>query len=253
MTIHNTFLEQRKTLSEFCDLRENAVKLLIEHFNHFDMIEAECNKIGKYATPRYARPTGTLKEAIKELDQSVWRAAFILTGMMQILDAASKRKFDQSLHDDPPAFTLGNVQSAFLEFAQTADKMFDDGIINVFGGLNGKYKTHDQFSVGEKIIMGFVIDPRFSRGLRVMNGSGQDRLNDIDRVFKVLDGKPHVAYSLTTAMDAAFQEAKDYEDEYFSMRAFKNKNLHLRFKRGDLVDKVNKIIAKRYGNTVGQR
>lgn len=78
-------------------------------------------------------------------------------------------------------------------------------------------------------------------------GFGEDRLNDIDRVFKVLDGKKHNARELSVAMNDAFKKKQPYEDDYYMARAFKNGNLHLTLKRGDLVEKINTIIAKHYG------
>ena len=77
--------------------------------------------------------------------------------------------------------------------------------------------------------------------------------NDVDRVFKTLDGKKYVERSLSCAMNTAFQDGGYYEDEYFAAKAYKNGNLHLRFKRADLVEKVNLIIAKRYGSVIGNR
>ena len=36
------------------------------------------------------------------------------------------------------------------------------------------------------------------------------------------------------------------ETEYLSIKCFKNTNAHITFKRLDLVEKMNKIIAKHY-------
>jgi len=62
-----------------------------------------------------------------------------------------------------------------------------------------------------------------------------------------------VERSLSCAMNTAIQDGGFYEDEYFAAKAFKNGNLHLKFKRADLVEKVNLIIAKRYGAAIGNR
>jgi hypothetical protein len=48
-------------------------------------------------------------------------------------------------------------------------------------------------------------------------------------------------------------ECKDFEDEYYQGKSFKNGNLHLKFKRADLVERVNAIIAKHYGGNIISR
>ncbi|GJL02188.1 hypothetical protein TUM17570_11970 [Enterobacter cloacae] len=48
--------------------------------------------------------------------------------------------------------------------------------------------------------------------------------------------------------------AKDvYEDEFFSIRYFQKGTAHLAFKRLDLVEKMNDIIAKHYPGLLSHR
>ncbi len=51
-------------------------------------------------------------------------------------------------------------------------------------------------------------------------------------------------------MNAAFTNTDPFEDDYCRARAFKNGNLHLEFKRPDLLDKLNEQIADHYANTL---
>ena len=43
----------------------------------------------------------------------------------------------------------------------------------------------------------------------------------------------------------------EVEDDYFKVRGFKNGNAHVWFKRDDLVEQVNKLLAEWYGETIG--
>lgn len=253
MSVFDTFVAKRQTLVDFCNHRAGIVNLLTEHDAHFQLIQAEMKKFYEFGMPRSAAPRGELEESIKELDRMYWRQSFDHTGLMQLLDAQSKQKFDRDLDANPPAFTIENVQSSFFALAQNAEKMFVDGVVNVFRRLPGCYKSNDDFKIGPKVVMSWMVEPRWSRGLQLRYGTGQDEINDIDRVFKTLDGKKHVERSLSCAMNTAFQDGGYYEDEYLAAKAYKNGNLHLRFKRLDLVEKVNLIIAKRYGAAVGDR
>jgi len=253
VSVFDTFVAKRQTLVDFCNHRAGIVKLLAEHDAHFQLIQAEMKKFYQYGMPRSAEPFGQLDDSIKELDRMYWRQSFDHTGLMQLLDAQSKKKFDQDLQANPPAFTIENVQSSFVDLAQNAGKMFDDGVINVFRRLPGCYKSNDDFKIGPKIVMSWMVESRWSRGLQLRYGAGEDEINDVDRVFKTLDGKKYVERSLSCAMNTAIQDGGFYEDEYFAAKAYKNGNLHLRFKRADLVEKVNLIIAKRYGSVIGNR
>lgn len=253
MSVFDTFVAKRQTLVDFCDHRANIVKLLTEHDAHFQLIQAEMKKFYQYGMPRSSEPLGRLEDSIKELDRMYWRQSFDHTGLMQLLDAQSKKKFDRDLQESPPEFTIENVQSSFIDLSKNAVKMFEDGAVNVFRRLSNRYSTNDSFKIGEKIVMTYMVEPRWGRGLQLRHGHGEDEINDIDRVFKTFDGKRHVERALSCAMNMALQDGGHYEDEYFTAKAFKNGNLHLRFRRPDLVEKVNLILAKRYGATIGDR
>ena len=47
-------------------------------------------------------------------------------------------------------------------------------------------------------------------------------------------------------MNVAFEDGSLFESDYYRARAFKNANLHLEFKRLDLLEKINEQIAKFY-------
>ena len=46
---------------------------------------------------------------------------------------------------------------------------------------------------------------------------------------------------------------QEYEDEFFSMRYFQKGTGHLAFKRPDLIEKMNDIIAKYYPGMLAAR
>ena len=85
-------------------------------------------------------------------------------------------------------------------------------------------------------------------GLRVSHGYASDKLNDLDRVFITLDGKPFRPRSLESAMAVAFEQMEVFENEFYRAKAFRNGNLHLEFKRLDLLEKVNEQIAEFYAD-----
>jgi hypothetical protein len=49
---------------------------------------------------------------------------------------------------------------------------------------------------------------------------------------------------------ASYDHAKGCESEYFRFELYRNGNLHIVFKRPDLVAKANKIVADYYGEVL---
>lgn len=241
-----------KSISELCEERHKIVAMVEGYYKtaqiadeHMKTVISWGAGINSYAMPKY-----TLEEAIKSVDKSFWFDAFEKTGFMQLLDAASRKKFDQDINSNPPEFSIKNIQATFLDLSMGADKMFNDGIINVFRALSGNYESHNAFRIDRKIILQYSMQPAWSGGMQFRYGTGDDRVNDIDRVIKTLDGKKHNPRELSCAMMERFKLKEAYEDAYYKAKAFKNGNLHIEFKRSDLVDRINLIIAKHYGDTL---
>src|SRR3546814_4715603 len=82
-------------------------------------------------------------------------------------------------------------------------------------------------------------------------------LRDVERTFHVLDGReqPDRYAGIIGAIDqertGLERKAWVAESEFFRAKAFKNGNLHIWFKRDDLVIEVNKLLAEYYGASLG--
>lgn len=246
MTI-NTDVALRKTLSELCDMRDRAVKMVRHGMNAFDDAESIMREFGAYGIGANARPRDNIDEIIRHIDSDCWRLTFERTGLTRIMDAEAIQKMRDELAKKPPEFTMTNITTQVLTMEQTAQAMFQRGVYNVFRKLPGCYRTNtkEPFRISTKNVMTYVFDqwsmPRLS--LRYERSS---MINDIDRVMKVLDGKPYHAHELETKINAFFAANRDvntYEDEYLRVRGFRNGNAHVWFLRDDLLEKINDEIA----------
>lgn len=69
-------------------------------------------------------------------------------------------------------------------------------------------------------------------------------------MLNLLDGKPlpenRHDLSVRLADHISKQHSNVYEDEFLSIRYFQKGSGHITFKRSDLVEKMNEIIAKHY-------
>lgn len=249
----NTDIAIPKTLLDYIEARDRVIVLFRDAVRSIEAAQAECKKVGTYLYPANGNIEANEERFTQELDRALWRQAFNHTGFFQLMDKEAHADFDRGLRDKTPAFTEANVRETFLSLAQESDLMFRRGLVNVFLRLSREYRTNERepFKVGRKIIMSYLFSPSFRGGLCVRYGT-EATVNDIDRVFKVLDGKKHNPRELEVAINAAMAEKNVYEDEYFKVRGFKNGNGHIEFKRADLLEKANLLIHEHYkGRALG--
>lgn len=246
-----------KTLKDLCESRDRAIRIYDASYALIKGVQKNLNEVGDYVCPWDMVPKLECAEFKKKLDQNLWRHAFTKIGLHQYMDAKAKEELDKDLEKNVPEFTMDNVKETLLTAAQSADKMFARGIVNVFHGLSKEHKTNSNspFSINPKAIIRYMVRGNYSGGL-VLNcyGTYTEKINDIDRVMKTLDGKKHQPRELECSINAAWSKSPFiYEDGYYRAKGFKNGNIHLEFKRQDLLDKANMIIAKYYGenNLVG--
>lgn len=247
-----TQLSLPTTLNDLLSVRDKALMLIDEARRCTDLAKSLLDQHGSYLMPNSAQLRDDAKRIRAELDASLWRRAFDLTGFKQIMDAEAVAAFDKGLHSSPPAFTDSNIRATFMDLHARSGEMFRRGIVNVFRYLSDDYKTNssEPFRIGRKVVMTWMVGPSFKRGLQLRHGGPGDRIGDIDRIIKTIDGKQYKPRELEYAMNAAFDRSEVFEDDYYRAKAFKNSNLHLEFKRPDLLDGLNEQIAEHYGNAL---
>lgn len=240
-------------ISDICGARDSALMKMRKAYDLMESAAGEISHVSTYAFPLSdVSPRISFEKAVKEIDSRLWRFSFDYTGLMQIMDAEAKRKFMDEVERSAPPFTIENIRSTFLQLSQEADTMFSRGLVNVFLKLSKDHKTNtnEPFKVNERAILSWMVDPSYSGGFHVHYREwASSTLNDIDRVFKVLDGHKHVQRALEQAINDAWKDTKydaKYEDDYFQIRGYRNGNMHINFKRADLLEKANRIIHDYY-------
>lgn len=238
------------TLTDLLLARDDALRLFADARRLTEKAKEVLEQHGRYLMPRGAQFTDDEHRVRCELNGSMWRRAFDLTGFKQLMDAQAVAEFEKSLSPKPPEFTEANIRSTFIDLQLSAGEMFRRGVFNVFRYLSDDYRTNasEPFRIGRKVVMSWMVGPSFRRGLSIRYGHSSDKLNDLDRVFQTLDSKQFQPRTLESAMNAAFEQGEVFESDYYRAKAFKNGNIHLEFKRLDLLDKVNEQIAEFYAS-----
>lgn len=247
-----TQLAVRTSLNDLLQARDDALRLIEDARRVTQMATDLLAQHGPYLMPRGAVMADDQAKVRSELDVSMWRRAFDLTGFKQLMDAQAVAEFEKSLYPVPPEFTEGTIRATFIDLRMNAESMFRRGVFNVFRYLSDDYRTNarEPFRIGRKVVMSYMVNSSWSGGhLRINYGShASDKLNDLDRVFQTLDGQVFQPHTLRSAMDLAFEQGEVFESSYYRAKAYKNGNLHLEFKRLDLLDKVNEQIAEFYAD-----
>lgn len=187
----------------------------------------------------------------RNLDRDIWRDLMKKSGMLSLMDAQARDQWYRNLEGETiPAISEENILSTFEQLHQRKGEVFERGVINVFKSLSWDFKTNSPYSFGRKIIVkGLVKCDRW--GFSLNWGWQRDRLADLERMLMLLDGKPAPdnRADVTRRLSDHIHENRHsnrYEDEMFTIKYFQKGTAHITFKRPELVDKLNDIIAKHY-------
>ncbi|CQJ66981.1 z1226 protein [Yersinia intermedia] len=198
-----------------------------------------------------------MKAITRNIDRSIWRDLMLRSGMLSLMDAQARDQWYRNLEgDNIPAVSEANILSTFGQLHQQKDEVFERGVINVFKGLSWDHKTNSPCSFGKKIIINNLVTHN-RWGYSLNWGWRRDQLADLERMLFLLDGKP-IPDNRGDVTTRLMEHIRDnptkevYEDAFFSIRYFQKGTAHLTFKRPELTERMNDIIAKHYPGMLAQ-
>lgn len=194
----------------------------------------------------------------KQIDRGVWGHVVKATNLDKLMDKAEREAFARQCEENPPPATAENVLATMERLLGDADLIFKRGIANAFSKLDRRFRSHDGFKIGSRMVLSRAFND-FGSWNHYANHA--DTLIDVERVFHILDHKPQPDRmgGIVGKIDEAKRNASrglklqqfEVEDDYYRVVVYGNGNAHLWFKRKDLVQKVNLILADYYGAAVG--
>ena len=109
----------------------------------------------------------------------------------------------------------------------------------------GQLKTNTELEIGERVILGSVV--RRWYGTWQVNDYARQRLIALENVFNGLAGNGEICKTYYSQLQTEIERREDNNGEgetaLFAFRACKNGNLHLRFKRLDLLAQFNALAG----------
>jgi len=196
------------------------------------------------------------RQAARRLtDIAVWSHVIEMTELETLMDKEAKDELRRDLHDNPPEVTVDNVYATLQRFMEDADTIWRRGIANAFSKLDRRFRSHDGWKIGHRVILDHAFNEWGSWNYR---RNHEDSLLDIERAFAVLDGQKPATMVYASILQKIRNDRTGMggprqsvvESDYFRVRIFKNGNAHLWFQRDDLVAKVNEVLADYYGEVL---
>lgn len=181
------------------------------------------------------------------LDAQNWQNLLLASGLRTFMDAKSRAEWDEHVHKTTtPPFTAENVAATFTKIYDERGLMVGRGVIELFRGLSWNYKSNLPVRFGSKLVAERVLNCDRGRWY-TYSRSGKYEIDDLLRMTCFLDGKPEpdIRNSPSNWLTKEDLAGAPWEP-YWELKRFKNGNIHIRFLRDDLVDRLNQILAKHY-------
>ena len=210
-----------------------------------------------------------LPDECLEIERHAWRSFIDDLHLREVLSIEARKKLDGQLYENRrgygdnaplPPFTEENVFGFFEQTCANFPDLIKEALREVFKWLTPSQrwtgcKTSNEFKIGKKVVLCHVASPCYSGGLQV----DYDRRAQVDALgnaLSMLDGKGvrksrreneedrKLTGSYTDAWDHDWRQGLPYEDGYLIAKPFSNRNVHVTFKRNDLVEKINQAGAE---------
>lgn len=193
----------------------------------------------------YSDPT----EGIEYLRKQIWRVLVERLEVRRMMSLAKAEELSKWLDKESGKedITTDSVMGFFRYYVENLGTMLEEQVGEVYEFLRPRhdgYKTNSQYEIGPRVVMRYWVAKPY-KGSKDIKSSFDYGPNyyALDNVFSSLDGKGSISKQYGSELRNAVDRSPEGETTYFEYRACLNGNLHLRFKRMDLVKKFNAIAG----------
>lgn len=257
--MHGNELAKRLTVTDLVAAYEAAERDIRESF---DRIEAATERLNtafclsgsgliqvtdRHGRVNFERPVQTLEHVRRQL----WRQLVERLELRRMMSVKAWEQLQRQINDgECPPIDLETVTGMVQQFQRQLPSMLEDAICEVFEWLRprgSQYKSNSEYEVPRKVVLGYVVERDWATHWHV-NYHYEANLTALENVFSALDGKGQITKSHYSAISTAIKEIPKTEPcigetPYFRFKGFKNRNMHLEFKREDLLARFNQIAG----------
>lgn len=226
-----------ETLAQAEKILENAFG---ETYRDFDTVDS--NYRGEPA-----------KYILDKIKKNAWHRFVDALDIRRTLSNKRADDLDKRLDcaDELPEITVQNVFDTLLILADNSQQFAEESIREVFDNLRPRHPRHvTNLSnalehIGRKIIREYSVRVKWGNDGYEVNHYARQHLLALDNVFHVLDGKVMRDGYQSPLLDAINTSGPDGkgETDYFKFKCYQNGNLHIEFRRLDLLKIFNAVAG----------
>lgn len=256
VTVYDQAIIKPETLAEYVSGYNQTVSDIMEFQPYYEKVQnvlvtsngrSSCN--------------ADIPKTLDKLKKGAWKEIVDKFNLFSIMSMKRVHELERGFYDEStpceklgiPDFTIDNIL-AFIDTQREAlPNLMAEKVLEVYDILrpNNRWrqlKTNDKslnVGIGEKVILSYYMEQKWGGGLKV-NYNRREDLNAIQAVFWLLDGKgtPKDGEKLYYVLDNS-ERAETYEDAYLRLKGYLNGNIHIEFKRPDLVKKILTIVREK--------
>lgn len=200
-----------------------------------------------------------IEDNLHQIRMQVWRAIVERTEIRRMLSTKRAKELDALLErnrwnnrdqEGLPEISVEAVQSLVKSFTAQMGDLLDEAIAEVFEKLRPHpahrqtYKTNSEMEIGKRVILSRPVAMGFGHNFDV-NSHWDADLTAIENVFNALDGKGQITRGYYSDLSNAIKATPMIgngrgETDLFKFRCCGNGNLHLEFRRLDLLAALNR-------------
>lgn len=187
---------------------------------------------------------------LARIKRDAWHVLVERMELRRLLSVQRRKELDKQLEkDELPEITEENIVALMEQSAANLDAYLEEAAKELFEyllPLQSRHKTNSPYELGRYVILPQAVEPGYGReGEKYRVHYHRDaRITAIDNIFSLLDGKGTIKTYYGQLYDSIADSADGRgETAYFKFKCFQNGNLHLEFKRPDLVAALNKLAG----------
>lgn len=238
---------------------------ILERFKRLNTLKAKCCPVlgGGFESLVYDiinnvsgySETFTVERAkiVAKIDSRYWHLLLESSRLTAVMNTKKKESMRSLIQDKTQPFESEVVYGTLNHYLSRRMVTFVESVIDVFSGLTSTFKSNDKICFKRRIIFSGA----FTASGWNHYSSGRDKINDLEQIFTLLDGKDPTQFNESSAVIVLERASNSGVDEvtlpYFRCKLFGNGNVHLWFTNQDLVLQINELLARHYGQALGNR
>jgi hypothetical protein len=249
------------TLSEAVALYREACTDIAEAFGAIARAEQKLEAFGEYVSvasvnghrcPSFDHPARTLAD----IEKKVWAGIVNRMGIRGVMSIKARDELDKQLEKgDMPPLTEETVLGMMRGMQEQLPSLAEDAIREVWEWLRPRedtgwareYKSNPRFELQTCVKISLGLD-RWPSRLFSVGSYTETRLDALERVFRVLDGKGAAQKGhrsdIVQGINATPQgSGAECSTAYFRAKLFKKGSIHIYFRRADLVAEFNRVCG----------